>query len=577
LAQQQQNSQSSAIHDFFKNQGQPKNNASNNNENLLQQLVQNMPKQTQNQTPNNETNDQIYLKRWLSNGTFITPLTQQQIRNSDNKKPESENIAQEIENLILILSQNCKSDLEKTVIRAAVMSAHGHNMDTRQILHHVQGQLGMIQVLSRESKDLGQFLASLAAMGIGFGQQNNGHNNNSKQNNNQQPTTSTSNAANNPSQVTISAELFNQLTNHKNSSAQMSALAVIQANQQAQQALFEAQKAAENAVVEQVKLQSKSQKNEVNSVQAGNQSQADLINLLQKQNGITKLNKAGQSSKTDSKQGQSSIQIPGTQIHIPNPNSIQATMEFQKARENITAANLIHNTQLRSLQQKINAQLNGSQAICKETLAEQAMHLLQLHKQQEEIESRAQKQQLEQAALSAAQSRMNVNVQQPEKFDLSGLKPEGMELYQRGSNNITMNDQNNIQNPDIKNVFKKQELALNKLEFDKLCTIIRLARQDPKKLDEIIQKMDANTATVLLQVSLEIEKQEQRQAEHATALAQQQLLEQAQQNNNNINRPSSSNQVQNVNQIFEESQKQAVNKQNADYFDKMFGGKNDKK
>lgn len=65
-----------------------------------------------------------------------------------------------------------------------------------------------------------------------------------------------------------------------------------------------------------------------------------------------------------------------------------------------------------------------------------------------------------------------------------------------------MNDQNNIQNPDIKNVFKKQELALNKLEFDKLCTIIRLARQDPKKLDEIIQKMDANTATVLLQVSL---------------------------------------------------------------------------
>merc|ERR1712087_1009380 len=109
---------------------------------------------------------------------------------------------------------------------------------------------------------------------------------------------------------------------------------------------------------------------------------------------------AGQSSKADSKVDQSSIQIPGTQIHIPNPNSIQATMEFQKARENITAANLIHNTQLRSLQQKINAQLNGSQAINKETLAEQAMHLLQLHKQQEEIESRAQKQQLEAAALS---------------------------------------------------------------------------------------------------------------------------------------------------------------------------------
>ena len=100
---------------------------------------------------------------------------------------------------------------------------------------------------------------------------------------------------------------------------------------------------------------------------------------------------------------------------------------------------------------------------------------------------------------------------------------------------------------------------------------MRLARQDPTKLDEIIQKMDANTAAVLLQVSLgfgflkkdvlivffrsinkisvscqnlpflEIEKQEQRQAEQ-----QQLLLQQNQQQSSS----------QNVNQILEENQKQ---------------------
>ena len=462
------------------------NNNSNNgstfqtNNNLLQQLVLTNKKSTapvttsqnsslnihnnSNNNNNNTINDQIYLKKWLSNGTFITPMTQQQIRASDTKKSESEHLAQEIENLILILSQNCKSDLEKTVIRAAVMSAHSHNMDTRQILHHVQGQLGTIQALSRNSKDLGQFLASLSAMGISFGQQQiqqpQQHQVVTQQS--IQATNTSTNNNNNTNQITISAELFNQLANQKNSSAQMSALAVIRANQQAQQALIEAQKAAENAVVEQVKMQSSSSKNDnlhqniqsIQNINVEQMTQEDLIAILQKQNKIN--NKTTTSSTTNN--NNNSIQIPGTQIHIPNPQSIQATMEFQKARENINAANLIHNSQLRNLQQKINAQLNGNQAINKETLAEQAMHLLQLHKQQEEIESRTQKEQFEAQLNLAAQNEMGsrgmagVRQEPPEKFDLSGLKPEGINLYTQRNNS---HSQNNNENTNMLIGFKK--------------------------------------------------------------------------------------------------------------------------
>jgi len=234
--------------------------------------------------------------------------------------------------------------------------------------------------------------------------------------------------------VTIPAHLFEQLTNQQVSN---SAIVAARANQQAQQALLIAHHASQ-AAAQQTQQQTHStpqnhtthnfiQNPSLNSAANNVSNIAQLWNdpaistyyqnsLINNQNnGNT--NTAASNSNTNGLtleqqalillQGNdfSNVQHGGLNLKSPNQQKEQigTSLAFQNANANDPSiANIIHNNQLKNLQEKINAQLNGESSVNQQTLANQALHLLQLHKQQEEIEERAKKQAAITAAAAAA-------------------------------------------------------------------------------------------------------------------------------------------------------------------------------